>query len=76
MEKNTVWAISLSTVVLVGFFAAQTFLFPPQVQEQNQTENQTEQNSAVVENNAGSEESSVSENHYKQGSGHFYKPWW
>ena len=63
MEKNTVWAISLSTVVLVGFFAAQTFLFPPQVQEQNQTENQTEQNSAVVENNAGSEESSVSENY-------------
>lgn len=28
MEKNTIWAISLSTVVLVGFFAAQTLLFP------------------------------------------------
>ncbi|WP_407429535.1 membrane protein insertase YidC [Treponema sp.] len=37
MEKNTVWAIGLSTVVLVGFFAAQTFLFPPQ-QNQNQQE--------------------------------------
>ena len=58
MEKNTVWAISLSTVVLVGFFAAQTFLFPPKDQEQNQAENQTEQNSAVVENEAGKTENS------------------
>ena len=63
MEKNTVLAISLSTIVLVGFFAAQTFLFPPQPQEQNQqAENQTEQNSAVVENNAGNAESVETEN--------------
>ena len=58
MEKNTVWAISLSTVVLVGFFAVQTFLFPPKAQEQNQAENQVEQNSAVVENEAGKTENS------------------
>ena len=57
MEKNTVWAIGLSTVVLVGFFAAQTFLFPPQPQEQNQqAENQTEQDATVVENEAGNAE--------------------
>lgn len=30
MEKNTIWAIGLSTVVLVGFFVAQTILFPVQ----------------------------------------------
>lgn len=28
MEKNTVWAIVLSTIVLVGFFLMQTFMFP------------------------------------------------
>lgn len=28
MEKNTIWAIALSTVVLVGFFAVQTIFFP------------------------------------------------
>ncbi|MBR1402930.1 MAG: membrane protein insertase YidC [Treponema sp.] len=62
MEKNTVWAIGLSTVVLVGFFAAQTFLFPPQPQEQNQqAENQTEQDATVVENEAGNAEVSSNE---------------
>ncbi len=30
MEKNTIWAISLSTVVLVGFFAIQMIFFPQQ----------------------------------------------
>lgn len=53
MEKNTIWAISLSSVVLVGFFAAQTFLFPPQPNEPEQ--NQTEQSTDVVENQAGTE---------------------
>ncbi|MCR4823030.1 MAG: membrane protein insertase YidC [Treponema sp.] len=58
MEKNTVWAISLSTVVLVGFFAAQTFLFPPEKNAANQqAANQTEETSSVVENQAGSSES-------------------
>jgi len=28
MQKNTIWAIVLSTVVLVGFFAVQTIFFP------------------------------------------------
>ena len=28
MEKNTVWAIVLSTIVLIGFFLMQTFMFP------------------------------------------------
>ena len=65
MEKNTVWAISLSTLVFVGFFAAQTFLFPPQSQQEQQ--NQTEQNSEVsenanastVQNQAGGADSSI-----------------
>lgn len=35
MEKNTVWAIVLSTIVLVGFFAVQTFLFPNKNVAQN-----------------------------------------
>lgn len=38
MEKNTVWAITLSTIVLVGFFAAQTYLFPNRNAVQNQPE--------------------------------------
>lgn len=50
MEKNTIWAISLSTVVLVGFFAMQTFLFPPQAQPQNQPAEQTEQNAENSQN--------------------------
>ena len=63
MEKNTIWAISLSTVVLVGFFAAQTILFPPKPQEQQA---QTEQTTEVVENQATGEsekqDSSIEEN--------------
>ena len=63
MEKNTVWAIGLSTVVLVGFFAAQTILFPPKPQEQQA---QTEQTTEVVENQATGEsekqDSSIEEN--------------
>lgn len=62
MEKNTVWAISLSTIVLVGFFAVQTFLFPPQPQEQQETS----QVSDVVENQATGEsenaDSSIADN--------------
>ncbi len=34
MEKNTMWAIGLSTVVLVGFMALQTYLYPNNVQPQ------------------------------------------
>ena len=59
MEKNTVWAISLSTVVLVGFFAVQTFLFPSQPQEQNQSEQNVDStDSSIVENEAGKTENS------------------
>ena len=28
MEKNTAWAIGLSSVVLIGFFFLQTYLYP------------------------------------------------
>ena len=45
MEKNTVWAIALSTLVLVAFFVVQTFVFPPKrVQENSQTAQNTEVN--------------------------------
>ncbi len=54
MEKNTIWAISLSTVVLVAFFAIQTFMFPKQ--EQPAEKPSVEQN---VEN-SGVESSSAS----------------
>lgn len=58
MEKNTIWAISLSTVVLVGFFALQTFLIPPKTQEQRQpVQNQNERNLDVIENEFASQES-------------------
>lgn len=41
MEKNTIWAIALSTVVLVGFFAVQTIFFPVRkAQEQSQVAQQ------------------------------------
>ncbi|MBR1615190.1 MAG: membrane protein insertase YidC [Treponema sp.] len=54
MEKNTIWAISLSTVVLVAFFAVQTFLFPKTAQPSNgaesasaqKTESQPQENAA------------------------------
>ena len=60
MEKNTIWAISLSTIVLVGFFAAQTFLFPPQMQEakSEQTEQVISEN-LEIENQAGALNDSV-----------------
>ncbi len=35
MDKNTVWAIGLSTVVIVGSLFIQTKFFPPQQQVQN-----------------------------------------
>ena len=66
MEKNIVWAIGLSTVVLVGFFAAQTFLFPPQPSQadgsqtaQNVSES-TETQSDSVDSN--SQDSSINQN--------------
>lgn len=54
MEKNTIWAISLSTVVLVAFFAVQTFLFPKTAQPSSgaesasaqKTESQPQENAA------------------------------
>ncbi len=58
MEKNTVWAIVLSTIVLVGFFAAQTFLFPNKNVAQNAGQ------TAVTEQ-VDSESNSLSENSEK-----------
>lgn len=59
MEKNTVWAIGLSSVVLVGFFAVQTFLFPPQPNQP--AENQGEQNSLTADNQSQDSQNSSSE---------------
>lgn len=42
MEKNTAWAIALSTVVLIGFFLMQTFMFP------KRTSSASEQTNSVV----------------------------
>ena len=58
MEKNTVWAIGLSSVVLVGFFAAQTFLFPPKPNQA--AENQTDLSAEVAENQPENTESANS----------------
>lgn len=41
MEKNTIWAISLSTVVLVGFFVVQTIFFPVKPQANQNVANET-----------------------------------
>ena len=62
MEKNTIWAISLSTVVLVGFFAAQTFLFPNN-KNQNVEENSDAQKIETVaeESNSTAADSAESE---------------
>ena len=66
MEKNTVWAIGLSTVVLVGFFAAQTFLFPPQKNQAQNEEQKTEvassenpENASEVQNQAVGSDSTI-----------------
>ena len=56
MEKNTIFAISLSTVVLVGFFAAQTFLFP-----NNNAGKQASQQNVAEENGQTQDETSSSE---------------
>lgn len=56
MEKNTIWAISLSTVVLVGFFAAQTFLFPNNnAGKQASQQNVAEENGQIQNENSSSE---------------------
>ena len=64
MEKNTVWAIALSSVVLVGFFAVQTYLFPPQPKELEQ--NKTEQTAEIVENQATENETEKTNSKIKE----------
>ncbi len=60
MEKNTIWAISLSTIVLVAFFAIQTIFFPQQnIQTQNEvsqeTISKTEESSSPENSSSGAE---------------------
>lgn len=43
MEKNTAWAIGLSSIVLIGFFFLQTFLAPKQSAQTPAASNSTEQ---------------------------------
>lgn len=61
MEKNTAWAIGLSTVILVGFFAVQTIFFPPKkvVQPKNTETTKTE---AVPESTNKTLENTVEQN--------------
>lgn len=55
MEKNTLWAIVLSTVVLVGFMTAQTLLFPnARQQSSRQTTAAVEATTTDVSENADS----------------------
>ena len=56
MDKNTIWAISLSTLVIIGAFVIQPMLFPPnkQIVAENQVV-QAEENAAVE----GTTESSI-----------------
>lgn len=49
MEKNTVWAIVLSTIVLVGFFVAQTILFPNRNINQNQAAQTSAEQTAQIQ---------------------------
>ena len=51
MEKNTIWAIVLSTIVLVGFMFIQTTFFPPAKQPAASAAN-TETAAEKVENQA------------------------
>ena len=41
MEKNTAWAIGLSSVVLIGFFFLQTFMMPKQQASEQSTQEKT-----------------------------------
>lgn len=69
MEKNTVWAIALSTVVLVAFFAIQTIFYPqpkggaskPAANEANKTETVKQETPAVVSNVVAIENASDSD---------------
>ena len=54
MDKNTIWAIALSTLVIIGAFVIQPMLFPQN--QQIVVENQAEQ----IEENAGIESSDSS----------------
>ena len=47
MEKNTLWAIILSTIVLVGFMTAQTILFPNSFKQPAHSTSQTSQSTAA-----------------------------
>ncbi len=48
MEKNTLWAIILSTIVLVGFMTAQSILYPNSLRT-NQPAKSSEQTAAATE---------------------------
>ncbi|MBR4374084.1 MAG: membrane protein insertase YidC [Treponema sp.] len=62
MEKNTIWAISLSTVVLVAFFAVQTFLFPrKEPVAQNKADSQKVEQKAESASSAENTETFLSE---------------
>lgn len=56
MEKNTAWAIALSTVVLVGWFAIQTIFFPVKKDADKVASSQSAE--AVAEENQTSQASS------------------
>lgn len=65
MEKNTIWAIVLSVLVLVVFMFIQMVYFPEQVVNQNALENTNEVVSSTdvqVENNTASTSSDILEN--------------
>lgn len=61
MEKNTVWAIVLSTVVLVGFMLMQNYFFPPQKNQNAQVVEQTVENVSETETLSASTESAATE---------------
>ena len=48
MEKNTAWAIGLSTIILVVFFALQSYFFP--VKNESEKTEQVAKTETVVEN--------------------------
>ena len=62
MEKNTIWAISLSTVVLVGFFAVQTFFFPGSNSgEKSSPQNVEKENGQIQNENLAPEKNALGE---------------
>ena len=66
MNKNTVIAVVLSTLVVIATFFMQTYLFPNSSKSNGNSVSQTDENSAAKENVSESEAAGIAIVHQEQ----------